>query len=59
MSKISKISIMDIINTPFFKHLFFDSYVLKEDGYFPEISCEVFSKYLKDQDFSPVNFLGR
>jgi len=39
---------VNILETPFFKHLFFDGYILKEDGYIPEISCEIFSKYLKD-----------
>ena len=41
---------IDILNSPFFKHLFFDSYVLKDDGYIPEISCEIFSTYLKNED---------
>ena len=38
----------DILYTPYFKHLFLDGYVLKDDGYSPEITCEIFSKYLKD-----------
>lgn len=38
----------DILYTPFFKHLFLDGYVLKNEGYYPEITCEIFSKYLKD-----------
>lgn len=29
-------SIEDILDTPFFKHLFFDAYVLKSDGYSPD-----------------------
>lgn len=39
---------VNILETPFFKHLFFDGYILKEDGFIPEISCEIFSKYLKN-----------
>ena len=38
----------DILYTPFFKHLFLDGYVLTLDGYYSEITCEIFSKYLKD-----------
>jgi len=40
---------VDILNTPFYKHLFFDAYVVKEEGYITEINCEIFSKYLKKE----------
>ena len=43
---------MDIINTPFFKHLFLDAYVLKSDGYLTDITCEIFSKYLQKNHIS-------
>ena len=37
----------DILDTPFFKHLFFDNYLLKDDNYDSVLSCEIFSTYLK------------
>ena len=42
----------NILYTPFYKHLFFDAYVLKEDGYFSEINCEIFAKYMRDNSYN-------
>ena len=43
---------IDILLTPFYKHLFFDSYILKSDGYNVELTCNIFSKYLKNYGIS-------
>ena len=45
---------VDILNTPFYKHLFFDAYVVKEEGYITDdninnIFTEQFNKGLYEK----------